>query len=256
MALSMAAAAWATGALTRVPRGTRPAMMMGAMFANSGNFSIPLQELALGPVAATLQAFSMITFNVIQFTLGVGLAAAGSPRLTDWRRTVRRMATFPPLYALAAGVLTVELRDWMGGAPEGLVRALEPFWYVVERMKGAFFAIALVTLGAQLALVPRGGRRAYPVTRTVALRLLAGPAVGLAWIYVFAAAGVEFGGILAPMLLISTAAPTAVNMMLVCLEFENHPDFAARIVFYTTLASPVTVTLTVLVAKLGFLPGM
>ena len=59
---------------------------------------------------------------------------------------------------------------------------------------------------------------------------------------------------LAQMLLISTATPTAINVMLLCLQFDNHPDYAARTVFYTTLLSPLTVTLVIFLAKSGFLP--
>ena len=43
--------------------------------------------------------------------------------------------------------------------------------------------------------------------------------------------------------------------MLLCLEFDNHPDFAARAVLYSTLLSPVTVTLVVFLAQSKLLPG-
>jgi hypothetical protein len=43
--------------------------------------------------------------------------------------------------------------------------------------------------------------------------------------------------------------------MLLCLEFDNHPEFAARAVFTSTMASPITVTLVIFVAQSGWLPG-
>jgi predicted permease len=77
-----------------------------------------------------------------------------------------------------------------------------------------------------------------------------GPALGLGLIYLF---GLK--GALAQMLLIGTATPTAVNCMLMCLQFDNHPDYATKAVFYSTLVSPVTVTVVIFLARSGLLPG-
>jgi hypothetical protein len=81
---------------------------------------------------------------------------------------------------------------------------------------------------------------------SVVLRLLAGPVVGLGLIFMM---GLQ--GFLAQMLLISTSSPTAVNCMMICLEFDNHPDYAAKAVFYSTLISPVTVTLVIFLSGTG-----
>jgi len=62
-------------------------------------------------------------------------------------------------------------------------------------------------------------------------------------------------GFLAQMLLIGSASPTAVNSMLLCLQFDRHGDFAARSVFYSTLISPVTVTTVIFLAQADILPG-
>jgi hypothetical protein len=88
------------------------------------------------------------------------------------------------------------------------------------------------------------------VALSVFLRLLIGPAVGVALVY---AMGLR--GHLAEMLVISTSTPTAVNCMLLCLEFDNHPDFAAKAVLYSTVLSPVTVTLAIFLAQSGLLPA-
>jgi len=62
-------------------------------------------------------------------------------------------------------------------------------------------------------------------------------------------------GLMAQVLLISSATPTAVNCMLFCLQFDNHPDYAARAVFYSTLLSPITVTGVIFLAQGNVLPG-
>ena len=83
-----------------------------------------------------------------------------------------------------------------------------------------------------------------------------GPVIGLLGIYALRGVGVDISQFAAQVLLISTAMPTAVNAMLLCLEFDNHPEFAARAVFTSTLISPITVTLVVFLAQSGILPGL
>ena len=264
MVACMSAAALLAARLRGVPADQRSCMLMTVIFHNSGNYGLTLQRMAFGgsPAECTqavgLQAFVMLTQNFVSFTLGVFLAAAGRGG-RSWRGSLAHIAKFPPVYALAAGWATVLARSWLapGGPPAGaaegvfwpaLTYAVGPFWKAAVCIKEAFFALALCTLGAQLALVARGARR-YPVTLSVLLRLLAAPAVAMALLL---ALGLK--GLPAQVLLIGMSTPTAVNCMLLCLEFDNHPDYAARAVFYSTVISPVTVTLVVFLARTA-LPG-
>ncbi|MFP4054983.1 MAG: AEC family transporter [Phycisphaerae bacterium] len=239
-----------------VPADLRSALLMTVIFHNTGNFGLPLQALAFRPAglsaeARSLQSFAMITQNFTTFTFGILLAAGGGAgKDRHWKQNLMHIVKFPPLYALAAGILTVQVRTWLGPETSAeVLRALWPFWDVVVRIQNAFIAVALCTLGAQLALVRAGGKQ-YPITLSVILRLLMAPAIGIGMVYLF---GVR--GFLAQMLLISTCNPTAVNCMMLCLEFDNHPDFAAKAVFYSTLLSPITVTGVIFLAQSGILPG-
>ncbi len=235
----------------------RRAMMMTTMFYNSGNFGLPVQRLAFEPsgmasAAVGYQAFVMISQNLIGFTLGIAVVAGGRARRLS--ETLRHILRLPPLYAIAAGAVTVQVRTLLGDAHPWVDQAVAPVWEVVEKVSEAFIAVAVLTLGAQLATIRRGATR-DPLVLAVALRLLAGPAIGLGAIYAFRLVGVEISPFVSQVLLISTAAPTAVNTMLLCLEFQNHPDFAARVVFLSTLLSPITVTLVIFLAQSGLLPG-
>jgi len=240
----------AAARLRGVPRDQRNAMVMTTIYYNSGNYGLPLQELAFrnsgqGAPATALQSIVMITQNFTNFTFGV-MIATGGRKDRHWRQNLMHVVKFPPIYALAAAILTTYVRGWIGESPH-LARAIDPFWKVVLYVKDAFIAVALLTLGAQLATVRPSGK-SYPVRLSIFLRLLVGPATALAIIY---ALGLE--GFLAQVLLISSSTPTAVNTMLLCMEFDNHPDYAARAVFYSTLLSPVTITLVVFLAQGGHL---
>ncbi|MCZ7648281.1 MAG: AEC family transporter [Planctomycetota bacterium] len=232
-------------------RDRRNALIMTAIFYNSGNYGLPVQELAFHAAnrhrdAMALQVFVMIVQNFTSFTLGIWLAASGRKKM-EFRKVVREMLRYPPIYALLLGLLTVQLRRMLG--PEDAASAaklLQPVWKTIEYIYRAFIAVALCTLGAQLGTVrPKLAR--YPVGVSVALRLLVSPLLGAFLIWLFG-----LHGFLAQVLLIGSAMPTSVNCLLLCLEFDNHPDYVARTVLYTTLLSPLTVALTVLFARGGF----
>ncbi|RPI62075.1 MAG: AEC family transporter [Planctomycetaceae bacterium] len=235
-----------------VPKDQRSALMMTTIFFNAGNYGLPLQDLAFrsagnSALGMSFQSFVMITQNVVTFTLGILLVASGR-KDRHWKDNLKHIVKFPPIYALAAGLLTVQIRNWIG--PENSDAAAywcSPAWVALLYIKDAFVAIAILTLGAQLATV-KPVPHSYPVKLSVFLRLLVGPAIGLGLIY---ALGIN--GLLAQVLIISTSTPTAVNTMLLCLEFNNHPEFAARAVFYSTLLSPITITLVVFLAQCGVL---
>ena len=245
---------YAAAIARRVPRDQRNALVMTTIYYNSGNFGLPMQQFAfepqgLGGWASSCQVFVMVTQNFTSFTVGVLLAAGGKAR-QSWKQNLLHVAKLPPIYALLAAVVTIQIRNALGADAPTVAGAVAPFWKALTYVQQAFIAVALCTLGAQLGAVRRGeAARRYPVTLSVALRLLAGPAVGVGLVY-----ALGLTGPLAQMLLISTSSPTAVNCMLLCLEFDNHPDFAARSVLYSTLMAPVTVTGVIFLARSGLLP--
>ena len=267
MLLALIAVSWLAGRLRGVPASQRRVLMMTTIFYNSGNYGLPLQELAFRPSslhpldlslqARTMQVFLMVVQNVANFTLGV-LLAAGGRKDRHWRENLLHILKLPPLYALVAALLTVQIREGLGPSAGSVADALRPFWDAVSYVGNAMVAVAILTLGAQLGNVRRDANR-YPVKLSVFLRLLGGPALGLGLIFALNfILGKYFGRPLTPfeaqVMLISTSTPTAVNCMLLCLEFDQHSDYAAQAVLYSTLLSPLTVTLVIFFAQGGFLP--
>ena len=83
-----------------------------------------------------------------------------------------------------------------------------------------------------------------PLCATLFLRLCIGPLLGLAFVLLLG-----FKGDLAQALVVSTSFPTAVNSALLAMEYDNEPDFAASVVFYSTLVSAVTVSVVIYLVK-------
>ena len=105
----------------------------------------------------------------------------------------------------------------------------------------------MVTLGVQLSqsCVRQNVMR---LSWALVLRLIGGPAIAA-----LLCAGFGFRGEEAVVMIVSAAFPTAVNTALLAHEFKADSDFAAAVVFYSTLASMLTVTCLIAVLRL---PGV
>jgi len=255
---------WSVGRMLRVSRKTLAAIALAVMFYNSGNYGLPLAELAYpadrpAPGAATgstekdggaVQAFVLMTQNVLTYTLGLCIAAsAHGPNLG---RSIVRVFRMPVLPTLAAALAA---RWWLGGDPSReLPIAISK---TASYMSAALVPMALATLGAQLASNPRWPRW-KPVSAVIFLRLIFGPAQMALLLYGFHKLGLRpldlwnDNGWPAELLILTAAVPSAVTTMLLTLELNGDTDLAADCVFWTTIFSCVTITLVLLILRLSF----
>jgi predicted permease len=208
-------------------------LQLATMFYNSGNYGVPLMSLAFPATGPLLQVFVVLTQNVCTFTVGVFLSSPASDQ--GWRFLVpmlRQISLWAVLCALAVRCWAVPVTEWRW------------LWVPVEYLHHALVGVALVTLGVQLSRteVNQSARR---LSWALGLRLLAGPALAAAL-----CRGFGFYGEEAIVLVLSAAFPTAVNIALLAHEFQADPQFAASVVFYSTLASMVTVPCLIAVLRL------
>ena len=257
---------WGIGRALRVGRKTLSAIALAVMFYNSGNYGLPLAELAY-PAKATsehkatsaasapalaaaapgaphanknggaVQAFVVLTQNVLTFTLGLSIAAwAGSGSYSE---IFTKMFRLPVLYTLTAALLA---RAWLDADPSHRLPVL--IAKTAEYLSYGLVPVALVTLGVQLAANPRWPRW-KPVTMALVLRLLIGPVqmAGLLWLFhQFRVGPLDLWPWPAELLILSAAVPTAVNTLLLTIELDGDADLAADCVFWTTVVSCVTIT--------------
>lgn len=231
--LAMMGVSHALAAARRWGTPRRKALQLATMFYNSGNYGIPLMILAYPGLGPRLQVFVLAAMNLATFTLGVMLASSEGPR--DWRRLLPLLRQIS-LWAIAAAVI-VRAAGW----PVETVKAV---WIPLVYLKEGLIAVALVTLGAQLSQTAHRWELMGPVAAALGIRLILGPVIGWGLVRLFG-----FEGEAAAVLVLSTAVPTAVNTVLVAHEFKADAEFAAAAVFYSTLASAVTVTLPLAVLQ-------
>ncbi len=79
---SLGVLVWGIGKAFNVSRQTLAAVALAVIFYNSGNYGLPLAELAYpsdtadGRDGAAVQAFVVMTLNFLTFTAGLGIASA------------------------------------------------------------------------------------------------------------------------------------------------------------------------------------
>lgn len=204
----------------------RRAVTASVLFYNSGNYGIPVAQLAFPGSALPLQVQAAVVMvqNISNFTVGLALVSGGRGKRK--RDTLKEIFKLPMVYVLVVALL---MRTLAIAPPQPINVALH--W-----LEQGLVPIAVVTLGAQMAAL-KAPPLSIALLFSMGLRLLFAPVLGFAV--------VKFIGIHGPLaqaLVISTAFPTAVNSALLALEYDNEPEFAASAVFYSTLISSVTVS--------------
>jgi predicted permease len=222
--------------LTRVLRfGTdlAAASTLAAVIFNSANYGIPVVQLAFRNEGVAVQIITITTMNVLTYTLGVFIAGGWN----EWQKGVKTIFKLPILYALlgALGLRALNLIP-----PDAI---MTPLKWTSEGM----VPIALLTLGAQLGQGGLSFKHPREIGLTVAMRLLVGPCLAF---LILKAMGLH--GLLAQVLFVSSAFPTAVITVLFGIEYNRKPKFMADLVLVTTLLSAVTVTLAIRIAPLLF----
>ena len=199
---------------------------------NTGNYGIPLIALAFpgSALAMASQLFIIVTQNLTINTVGVFLLSSGN---SSRSRALKNIIKMPSLYAILL-LLVVKV---CGITLPNVITI--PMGYISD----AFVALALLTLGIQLAEVKFGTRLKEVLTATV-FKMLLPPLIAFGLIHLL---GIE--GLLAQALIVGIATPTAVNTAVYAREFNNEPDFAAQVVLATTVFATFTLPLVIYFAR-------
>ena len=291
------------GRLLRVSRKTLAAVALAVMFYNSGNYGLPLAELAfpgresrtqdvrdrtedaglrtesiqqqstatpsptpssvlssqsspsdlqssLSKDGGAVQAFVLMTQNILTYTVGLAIAAMAHPGGVG--KSLLRVFRLPMLPMLAAALLA---RWWLQGDP---ARALPLFVSkTASYLADGLVPLALVTLGAQLASNPRWPRW-RPVSLVLVVRLIFGPVQMALLLWGFHLLGWPAldlwgrSGWRAELLILTAGVPTAVGSLLLTLELDGDAELAADCVFWTTVFSCATIAAWLFVLRLWF----
>src|SRR5690625_1948781 len=224
-----------TGSLLGLNTRKKVTFTNSVIFYNSGNYAVPVNDLVFrgDPFAMSIQVIVLLFQNIFIFSYGIfSLQSMSEGKL----KAAFQYFKMPVAYAMFAGIFVNVFH----------VSAPEFIWVPANYNANGMIAIALLTLGAQVAKLQltKGLGSVYV---SLLLRLVGGPVIALCMIF---ALGIS--GITAQALLLASSMPTAVNSAVIAQEYKNHPNLAAQIVLFSTVASALTVSIFIYIGRMLF----
>jgi predicted permease len=211
------------GRLLKLEQTALISILITTMFANTGNYGLPLVAFAFGDQALPYAGIYFVTTTLLFYSLGVFLASLGHMTLKEAALGLFKVPTlYAVLLALLINALNLEL-------PLAINRA-------VELAAGGTIPTMLVLLGLQMTKVEfTENRRAMQLS--VSLRLIAAPLIGLLIAVLFGIQGAARQGAM-----IQASMPSMVSSTVLAAEYNLDSKLIAAIVFVSTLLSPLTLT--------------
>jgi predicted permease len=221
--LIIAGIAFVLGKLFRLERTLLTIVVLTSLFANNGNYGLPLISFAFGQEALAYASIYFVTNCLLLYTVGVLIASLGHLRPKE---AVLGLLKVPAIYAIILAVIFIRT-GWILPAP---------LQKTVELTAGGAVPAMLILLGLELQKVEwTHNLRALSIP--VICRLLVGPVIGLAMSALFGlnTTANKVGTTQAGM-------PSAVMTTILANEYKLDPSLVTAIVFVSTILSPLTLT--------------
>jgi predicted permease len=202
------------------------ATVLTSIYGNVGNFGLAISAFALGESVLPIAGIVLVTVNTLGILIGVGLANVRHG--STWR--AMRTAVLSPLAlavvpALFVNISNLELPVWADRPISLLAAALIP--------------VMLLTLGIQLALMPRVIPQPF-VIAPLGIKLVVTPLAAFAMVGLLGLTGVP-----GDVVVLQAAMPAAVFTSLIALEHDLEPDYVTSVVLIGTLVSALTLPVVI-----------
>jgi malate permease and related proteins len=224
--------AWSVARLLRLDRTMTSAFCLVVMFANAGNYGLPLVLFAFGQEALARATVIFAVNAALMYTVGVFLACQGRLGL---RGTLASVARVPAIYGVALAIVVLATGFKV---PAFIMRP-------VGLVGDAALPCMLMVLGMQFE---RAGRLEHLrlVGVSSALKLIVAPAMAFLLV---ALLGISGPGRQAA--LVQAGTPAAVLTTILAVQYDVAPSLVTGAVFVSTLLSPLTMAVLVALAKGG-----
>ena len=209
--------------LARLDRLSTMAVLLTAAFGNTGNYGLPLVSFAFGENALAHATLYFVTTSILFNTVGVLIASMGH---LDLKQAALGLWKVPTMYAV---ILALVLNQFSVTLPLPVERTIG------LAADGSIPAM-IVLLGVELSRV-KWSHSLRVVGLSAGLRLVIGPAVGLALAIPFGLQGAALQGNIS-----QTAMPAAVTTTVLATEYKLDSSLVTAIVYLGTLLSPFTLT--------------
>lgn len=215
--------ALAGGLALRLERPVLVSVMLTSMFANNGNYGLPLIAFAFGQEALVHSGIYFVFAALLTNTLGVLIASLGH---LDVRQALLGMFKVPMLYAV---LLALVIHQTGISLPVPLERT-------VSLAAGTAVPLMIFLLGLELRHV-RWTKSLGALGLSASVRLLAGPLLGLTF-----AGLLGLTGSARQAAVMGASMSSAVATTNLAAEYKLDTSLVAATVLVSTLLSPLTLT--------------
>lgn len=224
---------WLVAVIFRLPREFAPILAMATVYANVGNYGIPLVKLAFPEPFILHQSVITSMMTMLIVSVGAWLLAPSSKSGFLARLKMAFETPVVPAVLVGLSLRAAELRlPAVVGVP-------------LELIGSTFPPLALLALGAQLAETGRGDLKPGPMTLVLLLKLVAAPALTLGLAHLLA-----MPKDLTELYVVAAATPVGVLLALFCAEYGRQARFVSGAVLLSTVLSPLVVTAWILFMRM------
>lgn len=206
-------------------------LILSTAFMNSGNYGAPIVLFAYGEAGFAYSVSFLVLQAIIMNFFGVYYAARGKATIRVAIRSVFEMpATYAVIVALILNGLKLDI-------PVNILQTLD---IIAE----ATVPTVMIILGMQLANIEWTKYDWDHISFAIIIRLIVSPLIAFIITLLF-----PFDPLLAKVLIVSAAMPSAATIVMYAVQFDAKPRLVSIITLMTTLISIFTIT--VLLAILG-----
>jgi predicted permease len=199
------------------------AIVLTAVFGNTGNYGLPLVSFAFGQDALAYATLYFVVTTILFNTVGVLIASLGH---MNFKEAILGLFSVPTVYAVLLAAL---LNRFQINLPTSLSRT-------VDLAANGTIPAMIILLGLELSRV-QWSHSVRALGLSASLRLLGGPLIGLLLSVVFGLQGAARQGNI-----VEASTPAAVTTTVLATEYGLDTSLVTAIVFVGTILSPLTMT--------------
>ncbi|UOQ45666.1 AEC family transporter [Halobacillus salinarum] len=201
-------------------------LILSTAFMNAGNYGAPIVLFAFGQEGFVYSVSFMVLQQIVMNFFGVYYAAKGAAGIEMAVKTVLKM---PPTYAV---VIALVMKFASVPVSDNIMSS-------ISLVGDATIPSVMILLGMQLANITVKNLQWDKISYAAALRLIGSPLI--AWALTIL---LPMNDVMASVLIISAAMPSAATTTIYAVQFDSKPDLVSSITLITTLASVVTIPVT------------
>ncbi|MGX9134502.1 AEC family transporter [Rummeliibacillus sp. JY-2-4R] len=213
---------WIWAHFLKADRSEVSAMMLGAVFMNSGNYGAPVVMFALGSPGFHIAVIVMVLQSLLMNSLGIFFASIGGKGQATIKQALHNVFKMPVLYA---SIIGISLQLLQVTVPKSVMNGF-------DLVADASIPLVMLVLGMQLASITQTRVKYKFVSSVSIIRMFLSPLLATAILYFM-----PLSDLIKAVLIIQSAMPAAANTTMLALQFDTEPDLVSFTTFVTTIIS-------------------